>query len=157
MLNFVYYFALFPYSLCTNASKLNSELFFPAFLRCLLEDDEVGWTVKDSELRDLKEEVARLGSLVSHIAKPKMEEINQKKLLQVRPFAYCLILQDRAFLQQRLSRGRISSPLLLTQVLTQFLAYWIQALPIAEITFLTCIINTPQIYVTISAIQSASI
>ncbi|KAK2659919.1 hypothetical protein Ddye_006452 [Dipteronia dyeriana] len=62
--------------------KLEAEMLREENSRCLLEDDEVGWTVKDSELRDLKEEVARLGSLVSHIAKPKMEEINQKKLLQ---------------------------------------------------------------------------
>ncbi|KAL5777375.1 hypothetical protein ACOSP7_010301 [Xanthoceras sorbifolium] len=62
--------------------KLEAEMLREENSRCLLEDDEVGWTVKDSELRDLKEEVARLGSLVGHIAKPKMEEIHQKKLLQ---------------------------------------------------------------------------
>lgn len=51
-----------------EAEKLRLENF-----RCLLEDKEVECTVRDSELRDLKEEVTRLSSLVSRLGMAKAQ------------------------------------------------------------------------------------
>ncbi|XP_065881107.1 kinesin-like protein KIN-4C isoform X2 [Euphorbia lathyris] len=47
--------------------------------RCLLQDKEVECTVRDSELRDLKEEIVRLSNLVNQPGVLKAE-INRKKL-----------------------------------------------------------------------------
>lgn len=51
-----------------EAEKLRLENF-----RCLLQDKEVECTVRDSELRDLKEEVTRLSSLVSRLGMAKAQ------------------------------------------------------------------------------------
>ncbi|XP_011016938.1 PREDICTED: chromosome-associated kinesin KIF4 [Populus euphratica] len=51
-----------------EAEKLRLENY-----RCLLQDKEVECTVRDSELRDLKEEVTRLSSLVSRLGMAKAQ------------------------------------------------------------------------------------
>ncbi|WCJ24737.1 chromosome-associated kinesin-related [Euphorbia peplus] len=57
-----------------DAETLRQENF-----RCLIQDKEVECTVRDSELRDLKEEIVRLSDLVSQPGKVKAE-VNRKKL-----------------------------------------------------------------------------
>jgi hypothetical protein len=43
-----------------------------------LQDKEVECTVRDSELRDLKEEVTRLSSLVSRLGMAKAQQVNSR-------------------------------------------------------------------------------
>ncbi|KAJ0085395.1 hypothetical protein Patl1_08661 [Pistacia atlantica] len=58
--------------------KLEAETLKDENSRCLLEDNEVDLRVNDSELRDLKEEVARLSGLLSQMATPNAGVNHQK-------------------------------------------------------------------------------
>lgn len=49
-------------------------------LRCLLWDKEVNCREKESENRDLKEKVVKLGALARHLEMQKAELIHQMKL-----------------------------------------------------------------------------
>lgn len=68
------------------------------FTRCLLEDNIVDSTVKDSEFKDLKEELGKLNSLFSQMSVSKVE-VNDK--CQVSPLILLVVL----ILRNRMQSG----------------------------------------------------
>ncbi|GAV66837.1 hypothetical protein CFOL_v3_10347 [Cephalotus follicularis] len=62
-----------------NNLKLEAEKVEEENSSCLLQDEESDCKVKDSELRELKDEVARLSSLVSHLGMTKPQLIHSPK------------------------------------------------------------------------------